>query len=112
MAYNQALAEKIRRVVATQKGMSEKAMFGGIAFLEKGKMVVGVQGDSLMARIGPEAYEDVLQTPHVKPMIFTGKPMRGFIYVSQKGWSNDSTLKKWVSMSREYVATLPLKKKK
>jgi TfoX/Sxy family transcriptional regulator of competence genes len=89
--------------------VGEKRMFGGLAFLERGLMVVGVSGGSLMARVGPAAHPDALAQPHARPMDFTGRPMTGYVYVDPAGLASDADLRRWVDRCRRFVATLPAK---
>jgi hypothetical protein len=84
-------------------------MFGGIAFMVRGHMCCGVAGNDLMARIGTGEYEAMLKKPHVREMDFTGKPLRGFIYVDQAGLKTERQLRYWVTKSLEFVLTLPPK---
>jgi len=79
MAYDQALATRARNLVAGRKGVTEKAMFGGLAFLLDGKMFCGVLGNELLARVGPDAHDVAMEKPHVRIMDFTGRPMRGYV---------------------------------
>jgi len=109
MAYDQQLADRIRRAVATDSATTERKMFGGIAFLRNGLMFVGVSGSSLMARVGKENYADSLARPHVREMDFTGKPMKGYVYVDAPGLRTDSELRFWLDRSASFVATLPPK---
>ena len=109
MAYDEGLAERIRGVLADQSGVSEKRMFGGIAFLVKGHMSVGIVQDKLMVRVGPEGYDRVLQDRYAREMDFTGKPMKGFVYVIPSGYESDADLERWVSMGVEYATRLPPK---
>ncbi|MDP2674691.1 MAG: TfoX/Sxy family protein [Dehalococcoidia bacterium] len=74
MAYDEELAERVRRALAGRKGISEKKMFGGIAFMLGGNMFCGIVKDQLMVRVGPERYDDALSRPHARPMDFTGPP--------------------------------------
>ncbi|MBM3216980.1 TfoX/Sxy family protein, partial [Candidatus Poribacteria bacterium] len=85
MPYDENLAERIRRVVAGRHGVTEKRMFGGLAFLLDGKMFCGIANSDLMVRVGPERYEAALSLPHVRPMDFTGRPMTGYVYVGPEG---------------------------
>ena len=89
-------------------GVSEKKMFGGLAFLTSGNMTVGVNGDDLVVRIDPEAMDDALAEPDVRPFDMTGRPMRGWIVVASDGLSDDE-LERWIDQARSYVATLPPK---
>jgi TfoX/Sxy family transcriptional regulator of competence genes len=112
MAYDTGLAQRIREALGDRPGVSERAMFGGLAFLVDGKMVVGIQDSVLMARVGPERYENALTEAHVRPMDFTGRPMRGYVYVDPPGLQEDRALNAWVHWCAQYVAALPPKKAK
>ncbi|MFQ5458667.1 MAG: TfoX/Sxy family protein, partial [Myxococcota bacterium] len=85
MAYNEALAERVRGALARRRHISEKKMFGGIAFLVRGNMACGVVGRKLMVRVGPDAYEKALAHKDARKMDFTGRPMKGFLYVMPAG---------------------------
>lgn len=84
-------------------------MFGGLAFLVDGKMFVGISGSKLMARIGPEHYLDALALPNVREMTFTGRPMKGYVYVDPPALESRRDLEAWVTWCVKYVATLPRK---
>ncbi|MGI9262050.1 MAG: TfoX/Sxy family protein, partial [Woeseiaceae bacterium] len=75
MAYDEGIAERIREIFDDRPDMIEKKMFGGIAFLHSGNMCCGITDDMLMARVGPDAYEDAMQRPHTREMDFTGKSL-------------------------------------
>jgi TfoX/Sxy family transcriptional regulator of competence genes len=109
MAYDEGLAERIRGVLEEQPGVSEKRMFGGVAFLVKGHMSVGIVQDKLMVRVGPESYDRVLRERHARRMDFTGRPMKGFVYVVPSGCETDADLERWVTLGVAYVASLPAK---
>lgn len=109
MAYSEQLAQRIREALAGNRAITEKKMFGGLAFLSRGLMVVGVSGTSLMARVGKEQYEDSLRKKHVRPMDFTGRPMKGYVYVDAPGLDSDEQLKFWLDRCERFVATLPPK---
>jgi len=81
MAYDTGLAERIRDLVAGRQGVTEKAMFGGLAWMLNGKRFVGIVGDELMARVGPKAHDAAVARPHARVMDFTGRPMRGYVFV-------------------------------
>lgn len=85
-------------------------MFGGIAFMVRGHMTVGINDATLMARVGPDAHADSLQRAHVRPMDFTGKPMRGYVYVDAPGVAADASLGEWVARCVAFTDTLPPKK--
>lgn len=112
MAYNEKLAERVRKVLGKEPGLTEKKMFGGLSFLINGNMAVGVEKDNLVIRVGPEKYELVLCMPHARQMDFTGKPMKGFIYVSPDGYKTDKSLSKWIQLGLDFAKSLPPKKKK
>lgn len=112
MPYDEGLAERIRDDLRAQPNISEKKMFGGLAFLSRGYMFVGISGEVLMARTGPEYYEQALLRPHVRLMDFTGKPMKGYVFVDPLGLENDSDLSDWVQRCRRFVQTLPAKRPK
>src|SRR5260221_17719 len=109
MAYDEGLAERIRCVLDEQPGVSEKRMFGGVAFLVKGHMGVGIVQDKLMVRVGPESYDRVLRERHARRMDFTGRPMKGFVYVLPEGYETDADLQRWVNLGVSYVTSLPAK---
>lgn len=112
MAYDPGLAQRIREALEHRPGVSEKALFGGLAFLVDGKMFVGVQDSVLMARVGVERHADALAVPHVREMDFTGRPMRGYVYVDPPGLTDDKDLNAWVRWCASYVSALPPKKAK
>ncbi|MBK7134932.1 MAG: TfoX/Sxy family protein [Rhodocyclales bacterium] len=109
MAYDQGLAERLRELLQDHAGIAEKKMFGGLCFLSRGYMFVGIVGEALMARVGPDAYEKALCRPHVRVMDFTGKPMKGYVFVDPPGYEEDRDLKRWVDGSLKFVGTLPEK---
>ncbi len=106
MPYDEKLAKRVRTTFAGAKGILEKKMFGGLCFMENGAMCCGLVGDELMVRVGPDAYEAVLTMPHARPMDFTGKPMRGYVYVSALGCSTQARVNTWVARGRGFVASL------
>lgn len=112
MAYDEKLANRIREVVKDQTAITEKKMFGGLAFLLGGHMCCGVVGDELMVRVGAEAYEACLAEPGVREMDFTGRPMKGMIYVSAEGIDSKKRLAYWVRKGIEHAKSLPPKAKK
>lgn len=84
-------------------------MFGGLAFLVNGHMGCGIVGDLLMVRVHPDTYDEALDEPHVLPMDFTGRPMRGFIYVEPAGVSDRTALELWVRRGLSFASFLPPK---
>jgi len=111
MAYDLGLAQRIREALADRPGITERRMFGGLAFLVDGKMFVGVQESVLMARVGPERHHDALAVPHVREMDFTGRPMKGYVYVDPPALAEDRNLSHWVQWCVTYVASLPAKRR-
>jgi TfoX/Sxy family transcriptional regulator of competence genes len=109
VAFDEGLAERIRDVLVKTPHITERRMFGGIAFLADGHMFVGVIGDALMARVGPANYAAALTRKHVREMDFTGKPMKGYVYVDPAGVAGDEELEEWVMQCRAFVRTLPSK---
>lgn len=101
MAYDEGLAERLRGVFEDERGTSEKNMFGGVCFMVDGKMCVGIVKDELMVRVGPEKHAAALAQPHARPMDFSGKPMKGFVYVAPDGFESDARLKWWVAQGVE-----------
>jgi TfoX/Sxy family transcriptional regulator of competence genes len=109
MAYDERLAERVRAVVAERDDVNEKPMFGGLCLLAHGNMFAGVQSDTLMLRVGADGYEDALGRPHAREMDFSGRPMRGYVYVDPPGISTEAQLREWVDLSLAFVDTLPAK---
>ena len=106
MVYNEKLAARIREIINGKRNITEKKMFGGLAFMLKGKMFCGIVKNDLMVRTGPENYEIALSKPNSRPMDFTGKPMKGFVYVDPQGFKTEKTLSAWVSLGSDYVSKL------
>jgi len=109
MPYDEGLAERIRTVLAEQPGVIEKKMFGGLAFMIGGRMSVGVVKDALMVRVGADAHEGLLQRPHARPMDFTGRPLKGFLFVDAPGLESDADLERWIARGVDYAASIPAK---
>jgi TfoX/Sxy family transcriptional regulator of competence genes len=109
MAYDEGLAERIRGVLQDREDVVEKAMFGGIAFMVRGHMAVGVVKDDLMVRVGAEAHDEMLRRPHARAMDFTGRPMKGFLYVAPAGVEDDHDLERWVGLGVAHAVGLPAK---
>lgn len=109
MAYNESLAARVRDVLSDEFGVVEKKMFGGLAFMLRGNMCVGIVNDNLLVRVGKENHAAALALPHARVMDFTGRPMQGFIYVDPAGISSDDDLAVWVSRGVAYAGGLPAK---
>jgi hypothetical protein len=112
VAYDEALAERIRVVLADAPDLIERKMFGGIAFMLGDHMVCGVVREDLMLRLGPEGVDRALEEPGTKPMTFTGPRMRSMVFVEPAGIREDARLAAWIGRARDFVATLPPKKPK
>ena len=109
MAYDEKLAERVRAALARREGLSERRMFGGLAFMLNGNMCCGLTADALMVRVGPDRFQQALDQPHARPMDFTGRPMKGMVYVDPAGYATDEALAAWVGRGVEFAASLPPK---
>lgn len=109
MAFDLELAARVRTALTGRGGITEKRMFGGLAFLVDGKMFVGIRASSLMARVGTERHDDALALPHVRVMDFTGRPMKGYVYVDPPALRRPEDLSAWVTWCVEHVSRLPAK---
>jgi TfoX/Sxy family transcriptional regulator of competence genes len=109
MAYDEDLAERVREVLAARSDVSERKMFGGIAFMVAGNMACGVLGEELIVRLGDEEGEKALAEDGVRPFDFTGKPMKGIVYVSPEQLTGDAGLTEWVEAGADHAASLPPK---
>lgn len=109
MAFSEALAGRVRRLLVGREPVTEKRMFGGLAFLHRGNMCCGILGEELMVRVGPEAYPSALELSGAREMDFTGRAIRGFVYVSAVGLSSEVDLAAWVERGVSFAATLPAK---
>lgn len=109
MAYDEGLAQRLREQLADRTGVVEKRMFGGLCFMFRGHMLAGIAGDVLMARVGPQRYADALARAHARPMDFTGKPMKGYVFVDPEGFAVDANLAGWIELCLKFNAGLPAK---
>lgn len=112
MAYDEALAARVRAAVAAIPSFTEMKMFGGLAFMHQGNMVLGVVKEDLMARVGAEAHQDALRQPGARPMDFAGRPMVGMVFVGPAGTKKESDLHAWVERAMSYARTMEPKKPK
>jgi hypothetical protein len=110
--FDEDLAGRTRAALGEVAGVTEIKMFGGLCFTVHGNMAVGVTGNDLMVRLAPEDGEAALAQPGVRPMDFTGKPMKGFVFVGAEGVRTDRILKRWVDMGVSFASSLPPKKPK
>jgi TfoX/Sxy family transcriptional regulator of competence genes len=109
MAFDEALAERIRQLLARRKNVEEKKMFGCICFFLNGNALVGVWKDRLIARLGPDEGEAARREPHVGEFDITGRPMRNWMAVEPAGIKDDDQLKQWIERATKFVRTLPKK---
>ena len=109
MAFDEGVAERLREVFDDRPDIIEKRMFGGIAFMHSGNMCCGIVNDVLMARVGADTYNDALSRPHARQMDFTGKAMKGFVYVDSAGFAEDDQLHDWVALCEKFTGSLPPK---
>jgi TfoX/Sxy family transcriptional regulator of competence genes len=109
MAYDEGLAERLREAVEDDPRIAEKKMFGGLCFLASGNMCFGVVGEELMVRVGPDAYEECLAESHARKMDFTGRAMKGMVYVGTQGFESDEDLEAWVKRGIAFAGSLPAK---
>lgn len=112
MAYDEKLAERIEVALADVKGVSTRKMFGGLCFMVNGNMCCGVVKDRLMLRVGPEHYDEVLTMKGAAPMDFTGRPMKGMVFVEPAATKRPASVRKWVQLALDFVSRLPRKVKK
>jgi hypothetical protein len=111
MAFDETLAARIRTLLARRKGVTEKRMFGGLAFLLRGNLCLGILRDSLIVRLGEEQAEVALRDPCVKRFDFTGRPMKNWVVVDPEGLAGDENLAGWVALGVAFVAEMPAKVK-
>jgi len=110
MAYDEDLANRIRELLAAQKGIEEKRMFGGLAFLLNGNMSVAASGrGGLMVRVPPEETDKLLTREHVEPMVMAGRETRGWLRVSAEGVKSKRQLQSWVNRGIDHAKSLPPK---
>ncbi|MDP2647002.1 MAG: TfoX/Sxy family protein [Desulfobacterales bacterium] len=109
MAYDEGLAQRVRELMEEISGFSEKKMFGGICFLINGNMACGILDYDVIVRVGPENHEASLEKPNTHVFDFTGRPMKGWVVVSQGGHESDKNLFCWVKKGMDYAMSLPEK---
>jgi hypothetical protein len=109
MAFDERLAERVRRTIGKRQGILEKKMFGGLAFLLHGNMSCGIHGSELIVRIDPETIGSALAEPGARVFDITGRPMKGWLLVNAGALRDEAALGRWVSRGLDYAATLPRK---
>src|SRR2546426_4748511 len=109
MAFDERLADRIRGSLGRRKGLVEKKMFGGVAFLLNGNMCVGVHKSELIVRLEPQETDAALARAHTRRFDLTGRAMKGWILVEQGGLKTEAQLNKWVRVAAKYASSLPAK---
>ena len=109
MAYDEALAERVRELITLREDVTERKMFGGIAWMLGGNMACGVLGEELIVRLGPDEGERALAEPHTREFDFTGRPMRNIVMVASEATADEEALAGWVDAGADFAASLPAK---
>jgi TfoX/Sxy family transcriptional regulator of competence genes len=114
MSYNEKLSDRIREALSEIKKIKveEKYMFGGVCYMVNGKMCIGIVKDELMCRIGPDIYEEALEKNGCREMVFTGRPMKGYVFVSDVGMKTKKDFEYWVNLSLDFNKKAKATKKK
>lgn len=113
MAYNEKLADRTREIISqTHKNVEEKKMFGGLCFMVNDKMCVGVEQERLMVRLDPAKFDEVMENEGCKPMDFTGKVMKGFVFVDAEVLNTKKELEYWVKLPLDFNKIAKASKKK
>ena len=109
MAYDAALADRIRARLGDHPALTEREMFGGIGFLVGGNLAVGVTGDELMVRVGPDGHDEAIGHPGARAFDMGGRPMRGWLTVGAEGFASDDDFTAWVDRGLTFAESLPPK---
>ncbi|HDD61297.1 MAG: RNA methyltransferase [Chloroflexota bacterium] len=109
MTLDEGLAQRIRDQISDHAGYEEKRMFSGIGFLLKGNMACGVNKENLIIRVGPDYYQEALSKPNAKIFDMTGRPMTGWIVVTEADYQKDADFQEWVDRGVAFALTLPAK---
>ena len=113
MAYNEKLADRTRDIISqTQRKVEEKRMFGGLCFMVNDKMLVGVEKERLMVRLDPAKYDEAMEKEGCAPMNFTGKVMKGFVFVDVDALNTKKKLEYWIELALEFNKKAKASKKK
>ena len=112
MSFNEELTARIRKALDEVENVEEKVMFGGLCFMVNDKMCIGVVKDEMMCRIDPELVDEALEKPGTRPMDFTGKSMKGFVFVDEYGWKKPADFNYWVRLCLEFNPKAKSSKKK
>ena len=109
MAFDEGLADRIREELGARADVSERKMFGGIGFMVGGNMAVGVIGEDLIVRLSGDEAEQALAEDGVREFDFTGRPMKGWVFVAPDQTADDESLSRWVDAGADHAASLPAK---
>jgi len=109
LAYSEKLVKRVRQILEPTEGVTERKMFGGVAFMINGNMCCGVSEEELMLRLGPERAQKFLKEPHSREMDFTGRVIKSMLYVKPAGTRTKAALMKWVGRAIDFAAELPPK---
>ena len=112
MAFDEKLGARVRNILERKRGYGERKMFGGLCFTLRGHMCCGIVGHDLMLRLGEEKAEAALKQKHVRPMDFTGRPMRGFLFIAPEAIDEDDDLGTWVQRCLDYNPRAPRSRKR
>lgn len=112
MAYSEKMADRIREALVGQKNIEEKKMFGGLCFMVNDKMCIGVNQDEIMCRIDPDVYDEAVERNGARPMDFTGRPMKGYVFVSENGIKKKSDFDYWIQLCLDFNKKAKASKKK
>lgn len=107
MAYDERLAIRVRALLKGRRALVEKRMFGGLAYMANGKMFAGILNADLVVRVGPDGHQAALKERHTRPMDFTGKPMKGYVYVGPGGTRTAAQLRAWLTRGLAFASGLP-----
>ena len=109
MPFDERVAQRVRDILAEECPAKERRMFGGLAFMVNGHMCCGIVGEDLVVRVGAAAHKQALSRPHARAMDFTGRPMKGFVYVERSGYRTEASLRAWIGSGLKFVLSLPPK---
>jgi TfoX/Sxy family transcriptional regulator of competence genes len=110
MAIDATLLQRMRQTLSEYEAiLSEKKMFGGVSFMLNGNFACGLTKTDLVIRVGPERNAEALAQPHARPMDFTGRPMKGWVYISPEGYTSDKDLADWLQQGIRFALSLPPK---
>ena len=109
MPFDPMLAARVEKILQGENGVTSRKMFGGFCFMIHGNMCCGIEKDRLILRVGTDLYESLLENEYVRPFDFTGKPLKGIVYVIPRGIQRDDDLRSWIDRALDFVRTLPHK---